>query len=54
MMKNLSNFFNIDECGIAFFDISKYLPRTCTLFQSHRLAWFLELTDVNLRASGVE
>ena len=52
-MKISSNFININEYNIDFIDISGYIHMTCTLAQSHRLAWRLEPTETNLRASGV-
>ena len=38
---------------VDFIGISDYIHMSCTLALSHRLAWFLELTGVNLRALGV-
>ena len=52
-LKILFNFINISEYIVDFADISKSMHRTCTLAQSHRLAWLLESTGVNLRAPGV-
>ena len=51
-MKNLPKFININEHSVNFVDISKHRHRMCTLTLSQKLALLLELTGVNLQASG--
>ena len=43
----------MNEYVVDLIGISKYIDMSCTLALSHRLAWFLEPTGVNLRALGV-
>ena len=52
-VKSTSNFINMNEYVVKFIGISEYIHMSCTLALSHRLAWFLEPTGVNLRALGV-
>ena len=46
-------FIKIDESIDDWDDVNEYRHKIFTLAQSHSLAWLLELTGVNLRASGV-
>ena len=46
-------FIKIDESLADWVDVIQYRHMICTLTQSHRLAWLLEPTGANLRASGV-
>ena len=43
----------INEYVVDFIGVSEYIDMSRTLALSHRLAWFLEPTGVNLRALGV-
>ena len=44
----------MNEYVVDIVDIREYIPRSCTLAQSHRLAFLLEPTGNNLLASGVQ
>ena len=52
-MKILMIFIKIDESIDDWGYLNEHRPMICTLAQSHSLAWLLEPTGVNLRASGV-
>ena len=46
-------FIKIDYSINYWGNVNEYRHRICTLARSHSLAWLLERTEVNLRASGV-
>ena len=52
-MKLSFYFVNTNEYSVNLINLSKYTPRTCTLTQSHRLAWLLRTPGYNQRALGV-
>ena len=52
ILKFVPKFINKNEYIVDFGDISKYIYKTCTLVQTLSLAWLLEPTGANLRASG--